>query len=76
MRDMAPRGTGNPMDFGIHTGAPECLAARAHVITPAQRTEVLGHAYLSIADHHIVPVRSTARTVQRSPGCTIVLTTG
>lgn len=58
---MAPRGTGNAMDFGIHIGTRGCLTSRANIMTLAQRAEVFGYAYLGIADHLVVPVRSAVR---------------
>jgi probable F420-dependent oxidoreductase len=56
------------MDFGIHFGTRGCLASRDNIIVFAQRAEALGFAYLGVADHLVVPVRSDVRYAYTADG--------
>jgi len=60
-RSAAASQTGDLVDFGIHIGTRGCLTSRENVMAVAQRAEALGYAYLGVADHLIVPVRTGVR---------------
>jgi probable F420-dependent oxidoreductase len=58
-----PRGSQaeDGVDFGIHIGTRGCLGSREAIMAVAQRAEALGYAYMGVADHLIVPVRTDVR---------------
>jgi len=45
------------VDFGIHIGTRGCMTTRGSVMALAQGADMLGYAYLGVADHLIVPAR-------------------
>jgi len=49
------------VDFGIHIGTRGCLTSREAIMAVAQCAEALGYAYIGVADHLIVPLRTDIR---------------